>query len=163
MWETFGLLGEEKCVRNCMSAVQSFLTLQNSSLDSIHQSESNLESLYNVLSDVKIELSRWNAEVMKMSFCLAKLCCQSGGIEKVSDMKLWKNLCEEILAFLTMIDPGMTKVAATFLLHHNKVNLQLDKYEFEEGIISREKYLQSIKQSVIVEHKAKKVLQQTNG
>ena len=136
---------------------------KNSSLDSIHQSESNLEGLYNVLSDVKIELSRWNSEVMKMAFCLAKLCCQLGGLQKMEDLKMWKNLCEEILAFLSMIDPGMTKVAATFLLHHNKVSLQLDKYQFEEGTISREKYLQSIKQSVLVEHKAKKVLQQTNG
>ena len=97
---------------------------------------------------------------MKMAFSLAKLVCQLGGLQKMEELKLWKNLCEEILTFLTMIDPGMTKVAATFLLHHNKVHLQLEKYGFEEGTISREKYLQTIKQSVIVEHKAKKVLQQ---
>ena len=127
-------------------------------LDSVHQSESNLESLYNVLTEVKIELSRWNTEVLKMEFTLAKLYCQNG-IEKIEDMLKWKSLCEEILAFLTLIDPGMTKVMATFLMHHNKVKLQLDKYDFEEGKISREDYLQSIKQSVIVEHKAKKVLQ----
>ena len=127
-------------------------------LDSVHQSESNLEGLFNVLTEVKIELSRWNTEVLKMEFSLAKLYCQLG-IEKIEEMRHWKSLCEEILAFLSLIDPGMTKVAATFLMHHNKVRLQLDKMEFEEGKMSREDYLQSIKHSVIVEHKAKKVLQ----
>ena len=110
------------------------------------------------MTEVKIELSRWNTEVLKMEFSLAKLYCQLG-IEKIEEMRHWKSLCEEILAFLSLIDPGMTKVAATFLMHHNKVRLQLDKMDFEEGKMSREDYLQSIKHSVIVEHKAKKVLQ----
>ncbi len=94
-----------------------------------------------------------------MSFTLAKLYCQLGPRIRREDFDHWKILCEEILQFLTMIDPGTTKTMATFLLQHNKAKLVLDKVNFEAGNLSRVDYLQSIKEAVIVENRAQKVLQ----
>ena len=74
------------------------------------------------------------------------------------DMVHWKFLCEEVLQFLTQIDPGTTKLMATFLLYHNKAKLTLDKTDYEAGDISRSEYLQSIRQTVILEKRANKVL-----
>ena len=107
-------------------------------------------------------LSRFNYLVLKMSFALAKLYCQLGPLSRREDFFHWKVLCEEILQFLTMIDPGTTKVMATFLLQHNKTKLVLDKFNFEDGNLTRSDYLQSIKEAVIVENRAQKVLLQEN-
>ena len=53
---------------------------------------------------------------------------------------------------------GTTKVMATFLLQYNKTKVTLDKINFEEGNLTREDYLQSIKEAVIVQSRAQKVL-----
>ena len=106
-------------------------------------------------------LSRFNYLVLKMSFALAKLYCQLlGPLSSKEDFFHWKVLCEEILQYLTMIDPGTTKIMATFLLQHNKTKLVLDKINFEDGNLTRSDYLQSIKEAVIVENRAQKVLLQ---
>ena len=55
---------------------------------------------------------------------------------------------------------GMTKIMATFLLQHNKTKVLLDKINFEDGNLTRSDYLQSIKEAVIVESRAQKVLQE---
>ena len=57
---------------------------------------------------------------------------------------------------------GTTKVMATFLLQYNKTKVNLDKINFEEGNLTREDYLQSIKEAVIVQSRAQKVLLQEN-
>ena len=105
----------------------------------------------------KYPLSRFNNEILKMSFSLVKLYSQLS--RKKEDFQHWKLLCEEILQYLTLVDPGKTKIMATFLLQHNKSKLVLEKINFEEGKLSREDYLQSIKQTVIVENQAQKVLE----
>lgn len=100
-----------------------------------------------------------------MSVSLAKLYQQqqlAGGSLSKDDFLHSKLLCEEILQFLTMIDPGTTKVMLTFLLQHNKAKLMLDKVNFEDGHLSREDYLQSIKEAVIIENKAQKVFQNSH-
>ena len=48
---------------------------------------------------------------------------------------------------------------ATFLLQYNKTKVNLDKINFEEGNLTREDYLQSIKEAVIVQSRAQKVLE----
>ena len=75
-----------------------------------------------------------------------------------AEMTNWKLLCEELLEFLTRIDPGSTKLIANFLLHHNKAKLTLDKLNYEEGNLSRAEYLQSIRDTVILEKRAYRVL-----
>ena len=47
---------------------------------------------------------------------------------------------------------------ATILLQYNKTKVTLDKINFEEGNLTREDYLQSIKEAVIVQSRAQKVL-----
>lgn len=94
-----------------------------------------------------------------MSLSLAKLYQEFMGSLSKEDFLHCKLLCEEILQFLSMIDPGTTKIMLTFLLQHNKAKLMLDKINFEEGNLSRENYLQSIKEAVIVENRAQKVFQ----
>ena len=51
---------------------------------------------------------------------------------------------------------------ATFLLQYNKTKVALDKINFEEGNLTRADYLQSIKEAVIVQSRAQKVLLQEN-
>jgi hypothetical protein len=57
---------------------------------------------------------------------------------------------------------GTTKVMATFLLQYNKTKVALDKINFEEGNLTRADYLQCIKEAVIVQSRAQKVLLQEN-
>ena len=81
------------------------------------------------------------------------------GPRKIKEgMEEWKLLCEDLLQFLTQIDPGTTKLIANFLLYHNKAKLTLDKLNYEEGNLSRTEYLQSIRETVILEKRANKVL-----
>ena len=63
-------------------------------------------------------------------------------------------------SFGKFILTGTTKVMATFLLQYNKTKVNLDKINFEEGNLTRDDYLQSIKEAVIVQSRAQKVLQE---
>jgi len=121
----------------------------------------DLTPSFNLLGDMKHgQLSRFHNMVIKMSLQLAKSYFQLGPKSRKEDHFHCKLLCEEILQFLTMIDPGTTKVMATFLLQYNKTKVNLDKINFEEGNLTRADYLQSIKEAVIVQSRAQKVLLQ---
>ena len=119
----------------------------------------NFKNCYNLIKEFrKYPLSRMHSMILKMSISLTKLFCSLGPKASQEDYIRWKEICEEILQFLSMIDPGTTKVMATFLLQHNKAKLILDKLAYEEGNLSRTAYLESIKENVILENRAQKVL-----
>jgi len=156
---------------NCQAEVQYNLiedvlhSCQNQWNNSIQKCAKNgdFTPSFNLLSDMKRgPLSRFNNAVVKMSIELSKLYFQLGSSSRKEDYFHCKLLFEEILQFLTMIDPGMTKIMATFLLQHNKTKVTLDKMNFEDGNLTREDFLQSIKEAVIVENRAKKVLLEEN-
>jgi hypothetical protein len=96
-----------------------------------------------------------------MSLCLSRLYCQKDlGPKSKEDVKQWQSLCEEILQFLNLIDPGMTKTCAKILLQYNRAKMSLAKGDFDSGFLSRPEYLLTIKEAVVLENKANKVLTQ---
>ena len=155
--KVFNLVFKKSLISAKKSSINDFqFNLFNLFLCSLERGD--LTTAFDQLSQMKkYPLSRFNNEILKMSFSLVKLYSQLS--RKKEDFQHWKLLCEEILQYLTLVDPGKTKIMATFLLQHNKSKLVLEKINFEEGKLSREDYLQSIKQTVIVENQAQKVLE----
>merc|ERR1711971_373007 len=117
--------------------IHSCNTQWTNSIDS-SMANGSLTPSFNLLGDMKRgPLSRFNSLVLKMTFELIKLYCKLGPLTQKEDFFNWKLLLEEILQFLTMIDPGMTKIMASFLLQHNKTKVTLDKINFEDGNLTR--------------------------
>ena len=77
---------------------------------SFSMANGDLTPSFNLLGDMKRgPLSRFNSLVLKMSFELIKLYSQLGPLTQKEDFFNWKQLLEEILQFLTMVDPGNDK------------------------------------------------------
>ena len=77
---------------------------------SFSMANGDLTPSFNLLGDMKRgPLSRFNSLVLKMSFELIKLYNQLGPLTQKEDFFNWKQLLEEILQFLTMVDPGNDK------------------------------------------------------
>ena len=82
----------------------------------------DLTPSFNLLGDMKHgQLSRFHNMVIKMSLELVKLYFQLGPKSQKEDHFNCKLLCEEILQFLTMIDPGTYKVSSMFNSDKNRV------------------------------------------
>ena len=82
----------------------------------------DLTPSFNLLGDMKHgQLSRFHNMVIKMSLELAKSYFQLGPKSRKEDHFHCKLLCEEILQFLTMIDPGTYKVSSMFNSDKNRV------------------------------------------
>merc|ERR1712096_508266 len=67
-------------------------------------------------------------------------------------------LCRRITNYLSAVDPGRTPTLGQFLLEANKSFMALNKMDLDDGLISRAKFLKSLKSGVKVEATARQML-----
>eukprot|EP00095_Tigriopus_kingsejongensis_P006355 maker-scaffold42_size484952-snap-gene-0.10 protein:Tk06355 transcript:maker-scaffold42_size484952-snap-gene-0.10-mRNA-1 annotation:"carboxypeptidase a2 precursor" len=67
-------------------------------------------------------------------------------------------VCQTVMKYMYHIDPGQTKKMGVFLLELNKPRLRLAKVKFDEGQISRKRYLQMVVEGTQIEAQAKNMI-----
>ena len=81
--------------------------------------------------------------------------CESLPRERIETQTM---LCDKLLNYVSRLDPGATVNRAKLLLEKNKADLLLAKLDYEAGKISRNVFMNKIKEGVRIEVNAKKIL-----
>ena len=119
--------------------------------------QGNFEQVENFITDtVSQSMSDFHHFVMKLKCHYALLIDVSSSTREVLFKKL--RTCQEIVKYLSQIDPGKTKKMGLFLMELNLTRLHLAKLDQKEHKITKLEFLLRIKEGAKVERMANEML-----
>ena len=120
--------------------------------------QGDLAEYYRFLNELGERFHASHHLVMRMAQFLVLLQgkrCESLPRERIETQTM---LCDKLLNYVSRLDPGATHNRAKLLLEKNKADLLLAKLDYEAGKISRNVFMNKIKEGVRIEVNAKKIL-----
>ena len=120
--------------------------------------QGDLAEYYRFLNELGERFHASHHLVMRMAQFLVLLQgkrCESLPRERIETQTM---LCDKLLNYVSRLDPGATVNRAKLLLEKNKADLLLAKLDYEAGKITRNVFMNKIKEGVRIEVNAKKIL-----